>query len=222
MTIIHLRLIVNKGVCCNYCLNLVIIKYKFKNKYMKKTGLIVIGIVALVLVSIGMWLVGLYNNLVTLEQDVENKQAQVEVVLQRRFDLIPNLVNSTKGVLKQEQTIFTEIANARSRYAGATSGSNEKVDAANQLESSLSRLLVIVENYPTLKSDQTVKDLMTELAGTENRISVERQRYNDSVTVFNKQVKLFPTNIFAGMFGFEAKTLFVAVEAANNAPTVEL
>ncbi len=189
---------------------------------MKKTLLIAgVGILGLVVV-VGMWLVGLYNNLVTLEQEVENKQSQVEVVLQRRFDLIPNLVNSTKGVLAQEQKVFSDIAEARSKYAGASSGSNEKVTAANQLESSLSRLLVIVESYPTLKSDQTVKDLMTELAGTENRISVERQRFNDTVTTFNKQVKVFPTNIFAGMFGFESKALFESVQAADTAPVVEL
>jgi LemA protein len=189
---------------------------------MKKTLLFVgAGILGL-LVLLAMWLVGLYNNLVTLEQDVENKQAQVEVVLQRRFDLIPNLVNSTKGFLTQEQKVFSDIAEARTRYSGATNGSNDKIAAANQLESSLSRLLVIVESYPTLKSDQTVKDLMTELAGSENRISVERQRFNDSVTIFNKQVKLFPTNIFAGMFGFEAKTLFESADGASVAPVVEL
>ncbi|MCC7289641.1 LemA family protein [bacterium] len=175
-----------------------------------------------VLVLAVLYLVGMYNSLVTLEQDVANKQSQVEVVLQRRFDLIPNLVNSTKGVLAQEQKVFSDIANARTKYGNASAGSNDKVNAANELESALSRLLVVVENYPQLKSDQTVKDLMTELAGSENRIAVERQRYNDSVTIFNTRVKLFPTNILAGMLGFEAKPLFEATQGADSAPVVDL
>lgn len=187
---------------------------------MNKTLLFVLGGIVGLLLLVGVWVVGIYNNLVTLEQEVENKQGQVEVVLQRRFDLIPNLVNSTKGVLKQEQEIFTKLAEARSKYAGATGSA--KVGAANELESALSRLLVVVENYPTLKSDQTVKDLMTELAGSENRIAVERQRYNDSVTTFNKKVKLFPTNLIASMLGFDAKPLFEAADNADEAPTVEL
>lgn len=188
---------------------------------MKKGLLITLGVVGLLLI-VGMWLVGIYNNLITLEQDVENKQAQVEVVLQRRFDLIPNLVNSTKGFLTQEQEVFGQIAEARTKYAGAGTGTDEKVAAANQLEGALSRLLVIVENYPTLKSDKTIADLMTELAGTENRIAVERQRFNDVVTQFNKQVRVFPTNLIANMFGFEAKTLFESADGANSAPVVEL
>jgi LemA protein len=185
---------------------------------MKNALYIGLGIVAF----LAIYLVGLYNSLVGLNADVENKQAQVEVVLQRRFDLIPNLVNSTKGVLQQEQKVFSDIANARANYSGAKTGSEDKVKAANELETSLSRLLVIVESYPQLKSDQTVKDLMTELAGTENRISVERQRYNDTVTVYNKKVATFPTNIFSSMFGFGKKTLFEAVSGSEVAPTVNL
>lgn len=188
-----------------------------------KGVLIGIAIVfVLLLCGLGMYIGGTYNTLVTSEQDVINKQAQVEVVLQRRFDLIPNLVNSTKGVLTQEQEVFTAIADARSKYAGSASGSSEKVEAANELESSLARLLVIVENYPQLKSDQTVRDLMTELAGTENRISVERQRYNDAVTSYNVLVKTFPTNIVASLFGFKDKELFEAVDQADVAPEVNL
>jgi LemA protein len=188
-----------------------------------KNGLIISLVVIVVLVlCVGASLVGTYNSLVTSEQEVANSQAQVEVVLQRRFDLIPNLVNATKGVLTQEQTVFTAIADARTKYGSAASGSAEKIEAAGQLESSLSRLLVIVENYPDLKSNRTVQDLMTELAGSENRISVERQRYNDSVTSFNTKIKTFPTNIFAGMFGFSEKKLFDAVESANRVPVVNL
>jgi LemA protein len=189
---------------------------------MNKTLLVIVGVVVVLGLCVLGSAVTTYNSLVTLEQDVANKQAQVEVVLQRRFDLIPNLVNSTKGVLTQEQKVFGDIADARTRYAGTQAGTTDRVDAANQLESSLSRLLVIVENYPDLKSNQTVQDLMTELAGTENRISVERQRYNESVTTFNTKIKTFPTNLFAGMFGFKAKSLFEAVSAADTAPVVDL
>lgn len=180
-----------------------------------------VGIIGISVV-LGIYMIGLYNKLVVADQEVKNKWAQVEVVLQRRFDLIPNLVNSTKGVLTQEQKVFGDIAEARTRYSGAQAGSDEKVEAANQLESSLSRLLVIVENYPQLKSDQTVKALMDELAGTENRIAVERQRYNDAATAFNILVKRFPTNLFANMLGFGEKKLFEAVSGSDVAPEVNL
>lgn len=188
---------------------------------MKKDLIWLIGVAAVVLVVVG-FVVGKYNAMVNAEQDVENKQAQVEVQLQRRFDLIPNLVESVKGVLGQEQTVFGDIAEARTRYAGATEGSNEKVEAANEVEGALGKLLVIMENYPELNSNETVQGLMDELAGTENRISVERQRFNDAVTDFNKLVKTFPNNLFAGMFGFEARSLFEATAGAETAPEVDL
>jgi LemA protein len=188
---------------------------------MKKL-LVPLLIVGGIILVIGGYLVSTYNSLVVLDQEVSNKQAQVEVVLQRRFDLIPNLVNATKGFLTQEQKVFSDIADARTKYAGSASGSSEKLDAANQLESSLARLLVIVENYPTLKSDQTIRDLMTELAGTENRIAVERQRFNDTASGYNVKVRSFPTNILAGMFGFEKRTLFESTPGASVAPTVSL
>lgn len=190
--------------------------------YMKKIGLLILGGVLVLVFLVGGALVGLYNRLVTLDQEVANKQGQIEVVLQRRFDLIPNLVASTQGFLKQEQTVFADIANARTKYSGASAGTSEKLSSANELEGALSRLLVIVESYPTLKSDQTVKDLMTELAGSENRIAVERQRYNDSVTTFNTFVRTFPNTLFAGIFGFESKSLFEAVSDADIAPKVTL
>lgn len=189
---------------------------------MKKSLIVGLLIVVGLVVVIGGYLIGLYNRLVTLDQGVAAKQAQVEVVLQRRFDLIPNLVNSTKAVLTQEQKVFSDIANARANYAGAKSGTQDKLNAAKDLESSLSRLLVIVESYPTLKSDQTVKDLMTELAGSENRIAVERQRFNESVAAFNVVVKKFPTNLVAGILGFSPKQLFEAVNGADTAPAVNL
>ncbi|MBD3329266.1 LemA family protein [Candidatus Dojkabacteria bacterium] len=192
-----------------------------------KTGIGILKIIGLffaavigIVVLIALILIGQYNSLVRLEQEVNNQQAQVETVLQRRYDLIPNLVESAKGVMDQEQEIFTQIAEARTRYGDAQSGSQEKIEAANNLESSLGRLLVIIENYPELKSNETVQSLMDELAGTENRISVERQRYNDSVTKYNIKIKSFPTNLIAGALGFQEKPLFEAVEGAEVAPEV--
>lgn len=189
---------------------------------MKKLLIVLIGMVFFVLLALGIYLMSTYNTFVKADEDVANKQAQVEVQLQRRFDLIPNLVESVKGVMKQEQSIFLEIANARTKYGSAASGSTEKVEAANELESTLSRLLVIVENYPELKSDKVVTGLMDELAGTENRIAVERQRYNDAVTSFNKMIKTFPNNIVANMFGFERKVLFESASGAETSPSVDL
>lgn len=189
---------------------------------MKKTVLIVLLVIAgMALLSI-LWFVGKYNSMITAEQDVAQQQAQVEVVLQRRFDLIPNFVAATKGIMTQEQTIFGQLAEARTKYGSAASGSTEKVDAANQVESALGRLLVVVENYPDLKSNQAVKDLMTELAGSENRIAVERKRYNESVTEFNKMIKTFPNNMLAGLFGFDEKPLFQAAAGAETVPVVDL
>jgi LemA protein len=188
---------------------------------MKKGILIVVGII-LLLVIIVSYVVGKYNSMITMEEDVLNKQAQVEVVLQRRFDLIPNLVESVKGIMQQEQTVFDNIAEARTRYGQAASGTQEKIEAANELESALGRLLVVVEAYPELRSTETVVNLMDELAGTENRISVERQRYNDAVTSFNKFIRVFPNNFFANIFGFESKILFESVEGADIVPEVNL
>lgn len=189
---------------------------------MKKLLIVLIGMVFFVLLALGIYVMSTYNTFVKADEDVTNKQAQVEVQLQRRFDLIPNLVESVKGVMTQEQTIFLEIANARTKYGNAAAGSTEKIEAANELESSLGRLLVIVENYPDLKSNTVVTGLMDELAGTENRIAVERQRYNDAVTSFNKMIKTFPNNVVANMFGFEKKVLFESADGAETVPSVDL
>ncbi len=189
---------------------------------MNKTLVVVLSVIVVLILMVGGYFVGTYNRLVVLDQEVQTKQAQVEVVLQRRFDLIPNLVASTKGVLTQEQKVFGDIAEARTRYSGTTSGSAQRVEASNELESALSRLLVIVENYPQLKSDQTVQALMDELSGTENRIAVERGRYNESASSYNVQVRQFPTNLFAGMLGFSVRPLFEAQDGAQNAPSVNL
>lgn len=185
---------------------------------MKKSPLLTLGAVAIVL---GMWLMGTYNGLVGLGQQVDSQWAQVETQYQRRYDLIPSLVESTKGFLTQEQTVFDNIAKARQGYAGAQS-ETEKVEATNKMESALGRLLVIVENYPELKSNETVQDLMVEIAGTENRISVERKRYNDTVKGYNVKVKTFPTMLIANMFGYGEKPYFKAAEDAAVAPKVNL
>lgn len=189
---------------------------------MKKGLLITIGVVLGLLLLVGGFIAGKYNAMVKEEQNVENAFAQVDVVLQRRFDLIPNLVEATKSVLTQEQALLDSVTEARKAYAGAPAGSSERVEAANEVESTLSRLLVIMENYPQLKSDETVQGLMDELAGTENRIAVERSRYNEAVTVFNQLIKTFPNNIFAGIFGFEEKVRFEAAAGAEIVPTVDL
>jgi len=183
-----------------------------------KNALLIFGGIAVFLL---LWGISSYNSLVTGNQRVDQQWAQVETQYQRRFDLIPNLVESVKGVLKQEQTIFKDIADARSRYAGATTV-DEKSAAATGVESSLGRLLVIMENYPELKSDTTVVRLMDELAGTENRISVERKRFNDTVSRYNLQVIRFPGSIFANMFGFKEREFFQAQDAAQTAPSVKL
>ncbi len=181
---------------------------------------ILIGIIAVV-VLVGVWLFGTYNSLVTKNVAIDGQWAQVETQYQRRFDLIPNLVESTKGFLTQEKTIFEEIANARTQYGGAKTV-DEKVTGAQNLDSALSRLLVIVENYPNLKSNETVAKLMDELAGTENRVSVERRRFNELVQTYNTTIKTLPTNLIAGMFGFSERAFFKSVSGAEEAPKVKL
>jgi LemA protein len=168
------------------------------------------------------WFLGVYNGLVTQNTTVDTAWASVQTQYQRRFDLIPNLVNATKGAMKQEQAVFGAIADARTRYAGAPSGSNAQVQAAGQYESAIARLLVVMENYPQLKSIDTVKGLTDELAGTENRVLISRDRYNEQVRIFNTQIKRFPTNMLAGMFGFNAREFFAAEQCSEKAPMVNL
>jgi len=183
---------------------------------MKKTWIIVI-IVAVLIVLYGL---SSYNSLVTMDENVTAQWQQVETTYQRRFDLIPNLVESVKGAMQQEQAIFNALAEARTRYSGATSA-DERAAAAGQVESALGRLLAVIENYPTLKSIDAVQNLMIQLEGTENRISVERQRYNDTVRMFNTATRRFPRSILAGMFGFDQRTYFESVEGSETAPTVD-
>lgn len=182
-----------------------------------KILLVLAGIVAVV----GVWGISSYNSFVRMNEGVNTQWAQVETQYQRRFDLIPNLVASVQGIMKQEKEIFTAIANARQGYAGART-TDEKAAAAGQMESALGRLLVITENYPQLKSSENVQSLMSQLEGTENRVSVERMRYNDMVKEFNVKVKSFPGNLFAKVFGFGEKKLFEAEKSAASAPKVSL
>ncbi len=181
---------------------------------------IMIGIAVVVIIA-GLGIVGLYNNIVTLHETITAKWAQVESQLQRRFDLIPNLVNTVKGYAAHEKTVFEEVTKARSQWANAASV-DEKVKAASSMDSALSRLMMVVENYPQLKADNTFLKLMDELSGTENRIAVERMRYNDAVRQYNVAVRMFPGNIIAGRFGFKVATeYFKSEERAKTAPEVK-
>jgi len=184
---------------------------------MKQT-LIILLVLALL---IGAFLWSSYNSLVTTNEAVENQWAQVESQYQRRFDLIPNLVESVKGAMSQEQKVFGDIAEARTRYSGA-SNADAKAEAATELEGALGRLLVIMENYPQLKSLDTVQTLMAQLEGTENRISVERSRYNDSVKTYNLKIKTIPTTWIASTYGFSERSYFEAVSGSEVAPRVDL
>jgi LemA protein len=160
-----------------------------------------------------------YNRFVGQEEAIKAQWAQVENQLQRRNDLIPNLVETTKGVAQQEKDVFGQIAESRARLAGARTP-EEQMEAANQQSSALARLLVVVENYPQLRSNETFNRLMDELAGTENRLAVERMRYNERVQEYNTSRRQFPANITAGIFGFKEYPLFKAPPEAQKVPTV--
>lgn len=177
-------------------------------------------ILVIVLVIIGGYSWSLYNKMVTGSENVDNAWAQVESQYQRRFDLIPNLVESVKGMMSQEKDVFGQLAEARTRYSGASTIS-EKAEAATGVESALSRLLVVMENYPELKSAENVQTLMVQLEGTENRISTERQRYNNSAKEFNIMVKRVPAKWIASMFGFGEKNYFESAAGSENAPAVK-
>src|SRR5215831_8150598 len=172
-----------------------------------KGGLVVVAVLALIVLVVGGWLVGGYNSLVQSRTTVETAWAQVENVLQRRNDLIPNLVETVKGISQQEQAVFGAIADARAKMAGAKT-TDEKIAAANAETSALGRLFVVVENYPELKSNQQYARLMDELSGTENRLSTERMRYNELVQTYNTLRRSFPSNITGKMFGFKEHPYF--------------
>jgi len=183
-----------------------------------------LGIVA-VLVVIALALGGMYvsrrNQMVTLNETVKSDWAQVDVVLQRRADLIPNLVETVKGFAAQEQTVFDDVAKARTQYMNAQTPS-DKIAASNQLYGMEVKVLALAENYPQLKSNENFLPLQDELAGTENRIAVERKRYDDAIQAFNTYIGLFPNNVVAGMAGFKRNdAYFAAPEAAREVPKVQ-
>jgi LemA protein len=185
-----------------------------------KKGLGPIIIVGIIIVVLALMLIPSYNGFVNGEENVDQAYAQVENQLQRRIDLIPNLVETVKGFAKQEKDVIDSVTEARARLAGA--GSPEDQATANdELSGALSRLLVVVENYPELKSDANFRQLMDELAGTENRLSVARQDYNNAVSDYNRKVKRFPGALIAGIFGFDEKEYFKAEAGAEEAPKVD-
>jgi LemA protein len=186
-----------------------------------KKILLIVAIVIVVLAGlIYSFFQGNYNRFVTLDEGVKSAWAQVENQLQRRYDLIPNLVETVKGYAKQEKDVLVEVTNARARVGGAATVP-DKINANNELTGALSRLLVVVERYPDLKSNQNFLRLQDELAGTENRISVERKRYNDAVQGYNVAIRSFPANFLAGMFGFGKAAFFEVPAAAKAAPQVK-
>ena len=186
----------------------------------KMSGWAIFGIIfAIIVIIFGSWGVGSYNGLVGLKEKVDNQSANIEVQLQRRVDLIPNLVSTVKGYTSHESEILTQIANARAKLAGATT-MTDKASADTELSGALSRLLVVVENYPNLKADTQFTALTDELAGTENRIAVARKDYNDIVTSYNSKIKIFPANIVANIFGFASADYFKASSASTETPTV--
>ena len=181
---------------------------------------IILGVVVLVLLIFVGSCVSRYNSLVTSQEDIEQKWGQVQNVLKRRADLIPNLVNIVKGYATHEKEIFEEIANARSRLLGAqTPASAAQVDAG--MSAALGRLLAISESYPELKANQNFTQLQDELAGTENRIAVERKRYNDAVGVFNKKIRTFPNSVLAGFANLEKHQYFEADAKDQQVPEVK-
>jgi len=177
--------------------------------------------VLVIVAVIAVWFIGTYNSLVVLNQAVDNQWAQVQTQYQRRIDLIPNLVNTAKGYMQFEKSLLEQITSLRSQWMGAATV-DDKVRFGNSLDTALGRLLAVYENYPNLKSETAVANLMDELAGTENRISVERMRFNDRVRDYNTAIKLFPTNAIAGMFGFNERPYFQAQPGSEIVPKVNI
>ena len=196
-----------------------------------KTGLIILGIIVLIIFSLYGCVSGAYNSMVTADENVKAAWSQVENVYQRRFDLIPNLVNTVKGYANHEEKVFTEIAEMRSRAGGVINVSDEVLNDPESFEKfqkvqsdlggALQRLLAVAENYPELKVNENFRDLQSQLEGTENRIAVERKRFNEAVQTYNMLVRRFPQAFLANMFGFREKTYFKADEQAATAPKVE-
>ena len=189
---------------------------------MKLTKAALATLIILVVVAfIGMFLATGYNSLVKNKAEIDNSWAQVETQYQRRLDLITNLVSSVKGSQTQEQKVFGDIAEARTRYSGATN-SNDKAEAASKTESALGRLLVITESYPELKSNANIQSLISQLSATEDTIATARNSYNSAAKDYNISVSVFPKNLLANMFGYEKQKLFQADKSAASAPQVKL
>ena len=194
-----------------------------------KKGVIILIVVAVVVLGIFMWVKSTYNGLVTKQESVESAWSQVENVYQRRADLVPNLVATVKGYAAHEKETLEGVVNARSK-ATQMSIDPTKLDeeslkkfqsAQGELGNAIGRLLMITDNYPDLKANENFKELQAQLEGTENRITVERQKFNESAKEYNTQIRHFPANIIAGMFGFDRKPYFEAKEGAEEAPKVE-
>ena len=186
----------------------------------KLSGWAIFGIILGIFAVFGsMYVIGNYNNLVSLRENVNNQYSNIDVCLQRRSDLIPNLVSTVKGYTNHEKEILTQISESRAKLSGA-GNINEKSQASTELTNALSRLLIVVENYPNLKADAQFIALTDELAGTENRIAVARRDYNTAVQTYNQTIKKFPTNIIANMFNFESAERFESTDSAREVPIV--
>ena len=186
-----------------------------------KKYLIPIGVLVAVIVIVLIMIVPRYNSLVNLDEEVNGKQSQIETQLQRRGDLIPNLVNTVQGYASHEEEVFTDIADARSKIASSEGNVEDMAEANNEMTSALSSLLAISENYPELQASEQFTGLRDELAGAENRIAVARQDYNTAVQEYNRNTRTFPGNIIAGIFNFDEKPYFEADDSAQDAPEVD-
>jgi LemA protein len=186
----------------------------------KKTLLIVLVVIVVLAIAAYSFFAGNYNKFIQMDVGIKAAWSQVENQLQRRYDLIPNLVETVKGYAKQEKDVLVEVTNARAKVGGAGT-IPDKISANNELTGALSRLMVVVERYPDLKSNQNFMKLQDELAGTENRIAVERMRYNEAVKIYNEAVRSFPANILASMYGFKEAAFFESPKDAKVAPKVK-
>lgn len=186
-----------------------------------KTLLVALGVLALFILIFVVWFIGTYNGLVSSDQEVNAAWSNVENQYQRRADLLPNLVEVVKGYAKHEATVFEEVTKARSQWAGAKTP-DEKVSAAKEMDSAMSRLMVVVESYPDLKASTSYTTLQAQIEGTENRISTERKRYTDTATAYNIKIKRIPTSIVADFYDYKPKPLFEADKGTDKAPKINL
>jgi LemA protein len=192
-------------------------------------SIIVVAVLALIALSIGLWVSKSYNGMVTMQETVTSQWGNVQTQYQRRSDLIPNFVNTVKGAANFEQTTLTQVIEARAKATSVTIDPTKMTtenmqqfqQAQGQLSSALSKLMVVVEQYPELKATQNFRDLQIELEGTENRISVERKKFNDIALIYNTYIRRFPQNFLAGIFSFQIKPYFEADKGAEKAPEVK-